>query len=101
MEEGEYRTSIWKVHQVYDPKTSNPVEILGRNSNLGSCQKLIGINDDSDEHRISFLIKRYLGNIINFDDSPVLLINVDQILLEGRNVIQPPNITCMKRLKIC
>jgi hypothetical protein len=58
---------------------------------------LIRINGDSDEHRISFLVKRHLGNIINFDDSPVLLVNVDQILLEGRSAIQPPNITCTKR----
>jgi hypothetical protein len=44
-------------------------------------------------YRISFLVEGDLREVIDFDNRAIVLVDVDQVLLESRIAIQPPNIT--------
>jgi hypothetical protein len=44
------------------------------------------------DYRIPFLVERKIGNIIDFDDDTIVLVDVCKVVMERRCAIQPPNI---------
>jgi len=67
------------MRQVYNPEATNAVEVL-------RC----------DSNRIPFLIEWYIGDIINFNDCTILLVDINQVLLESRNAVHPHDIAKSK-----
>jgi hypothetical protein len=45
-----------------------------------------------DKYRIPFLVEGYIGDIVDFDDCAIVLVDVGEILLGSRSAVQPPNI---------
>jgi hypothetical protein len=93
---GRYRTSVGKMRQVYNPEATNAVEVLRCDSNLLSYFKFGVVRTEaattSDKYRIPFLIEWYIGDIINFNDCTILLVDINQVLLESRNAVHPHDI---------
>jgi hypothetical protein len=44
------------------------------------------------DYRIPFLVERKIGDIIDFDDDTIVLVDVCKVVMERRCAIQPPNI---------
>jgi len=46
------------------------------------------------KYRVPFLVPRYIGDVIDFDDRTIVFVDVYQVLLECGNAVHPHNIAC-------